>query len=312
MMEKSIEERPGARVRRRALLPILAVLVVATIWPVVFSCRLISHYAAVPQRTAVEISRADSGGAVAGTMGWDDTLLLIDPDGRRVVELSGKDFKDQKVLVALPEDQVSARLTDVAISPSEKLYVLDAEDGAVRIYSKTGEPLGKAPVGHPSARALVVDAAGNLFIGDVGVGMVSKFGPDLQPDLTWGDPARPGTVQIGDVVDLAVSGSDLFATIATPPTFLHLDANGRVADRMDLGCNGGRIEATPAGRVYHLEGSTGRVWVFDRHGKLLHRLAKPDGDEELAIQAQDLMFTRGADLVLLEPRQVVRLRIGTR
>jgi hypothetical protein len=289
---------------------LVALLLALSIGPAIFNWQLIAGYAAIPTE-AVTLLREESfagAGEVARNsgaglaIGEDGTFYIADATGRQLIRLA-PGASATRLVVGRPPAGASPLVEPVAVAlaPDGHVLVLDLPTGWVHFFTREGVWKRALPLASPGARALAVDAAGNLYIGDTGALVVRKYGPDLQPDPTWGwDPAKPGVAETGDAQGLGATTSGLL--LVHVDSAVALDAAGRNRAWHRLVGRTGVLTGGSDGRFYLADGATNRIWVLDSEARTVARLVGREAEE---IFAQPRAAVRRGDaLYVLEESRV--------
>jgi hypothetical protein len=298
------------RAPRVALWSLLIVLLVASIAPAALGWRLIAAYADLPPVVAtvernVELLQPNTrpiSGAQGIAVAADGAIFVADENPRRLLAFPNGDSASGAIIgsVAGPE-----QLQDpfaVALGPSGTVHLLDRATGMVALFDRSGAFQRADKLAGPGARAIAIDDAGDIFIGDTGAHVVRKYRADGQPDLAWGDGATPGAVRLGEIVGLATLAGDVYA--AVPGAIVRLDASGRIVRREPLLGNAGALAAAPSGRLYMSDLATNRVWVLGRDGRSAGRVVGAGGDERLFSQPRGLAATGDGRLYVVNNTRV--------
>ena len=176
--------------------------------------------------------------------------LAVDRDGSMFVADAGH----ARVLHLAPDGSVRASWQlepaggdapvawDVAVDPSDHVWVLDPMGGMLSRYTKEGRLLGKlgAGLGLYRPRGLSIDGTGSLYVADTGGNRVLKLNPEGQVLLTVGGGPSPLVVQPFDVA----VGPDGSIFVAEPE-------QGRI---QKLDAQGNPVGAVAVGRSSTLDG----------------------------------------------------------
>lgn len=295
----------------------VAVLVLATLVPAALSWRLIANYAALallPVQTESEMSfqappgtppfHDGQGLAIAA----DGTVFATDLAGGRLLAFAPGSVEGH-IFAPGPGEPALRRPCGVALTPDQRqVYVLDRETGLVFVYHRRGGFIGAEQLASPGALGITVDAAGRVYIADTGMGLVRRFGPDLKPDLSWGDSVTPGGAHVGGVVGLAVLDHELYASIPETHEVVRLDRNGRIRSRTPSRGNAGWLAATPDRRLLMSDLATSRVWLLDGDGQTVGRVTSAIPGEALFGQPRGLAV-QGSRLYVLNDSRVTVYRV---
>ncbi len=282
------------RLRRRLLLLLIAALVGAVVAPAVIGWKLIAAYAALPRVEAVVermiplasgriTPRASGQGIVVAP---DGAIFVADLHGGRVLAYPAG-TRESGVVLAGPPRGPLLRGWAIALTPDGTIALLEASTGLVHFFTRSGEFLRKAQLTDPAARALAIDAVGNIYVAQPDKG-VRKFLPDGQPDSLWGDAATPGLAAFDEVVGLAAQPDTLYVALSRTRELAVLDSRGRLRQRRRLMGLAGMLSIAPDGSLYMSELSTARVWILDRSGRIQGRVLGAGGDEKLFFQPRGL------------------------
>ena len=288
--------------RRRLLLLLIATLVAAVVVPAVSGWRLIAAYAALPRvEAAVErtiplasggITPAASGQGIA--VAPDGAIFVADLHGGRLLAYPAGTPASGVVLAGPPRGPL-LRGWAIALTPDGSIALLDASTGLVHFFTRSGELLRKAQLTDSGARAMAIDAVGNIYVSQPDKG-VRKFLPDDRPDSLWGDAATPGLAAFGEVVGLAAQPDALYVALSGTRELAVLDSRGRLRERRRLMGLAGNLSIAPDGSLYMSEFATARVWILDRSGGIQARVLGAGGDERLFFQPRGLAALRGNKL----------------
>jgi hypothetical protein len=313
--------------RRFCLQLLLALLIVASLWPAIAGWRLIQAYSAIPTVPAtvereVVFSKPNAPpmsygqGVVVNETG---AIFVADRGGRRLLGFLDGTSASGVVLAPRPGEAELEAPHGLALGPDGRLYLLDAPTGVVGVYDQAGTLLYTSKLASPGAQAIAVDRQAAIYVGDTNPGVIRKFLPTGVPDLGWGDPFSGGSVAAERVVGLVSVDEQLYA--ATAKGILRLDVGGRVLSSQPLVGNPGMLAAAPDGTLFMSdiardepgsEWRTHRVWRLDRDGVILGRIVGTNRNEAIFEQPQGAAVTSSGHIYIVNDNRITVYKLVER
>lgn len=184
-----------------------------------------------------------------------------------------------RVIAGKPGKELSIPL-DVAVEPGGKLFVTDAGNGRVQVFSRWGRQkgfLGGEDASFTYPNTVAVDTYGRVYVGEFTTGQIKVFSPKGElirtfDSRTAGAPLAP--------LDLAVDEKGRLFVADRQGIILVLDREGRVSQRFDRieGAspdtlsypNGIAVDA--AGKILVADSGNQRLLLLSAKGKLLKEI----------------------------------------
>jgi DNA-binding beta-propeller fold protein YncE len=169
----------------------------------------------------------------------------------------------------------------VATDANGRLYVLDHDRTAVKVYSYKGDPLGKLALPglgeKPIIGTIAMDAEGNLYVGENESCQVLVYGPDFKPRQRFGScGVEEGQFQ--SITGIAVDANRIVVTDAQGISVQVFDKHGdfvRGWGRHDMGRENFSLPSSVAllsdGRVVVIDTLRHEIKFFDAEGQFLDR-----------------------------------------
>jgi len=220
----------------------------------------------------------------------------------------------------------------VAVDAKDNVWVFTRHAPNLQIYTPKGDLLKTWPdLEHKTAHHIKFDAAGNVWLADVGLHTVRKFSPDGKLLLTLGTPGVEGVdeTHLNKPTDMAIAPSgDVFVSDGYGNNrVVHFDRQGKFVKAWGkMGSAPGEFNLPHAicmdskGRLYVADRSNARIQVFDQSGAFVEQwrnLLVPWG---LSITPQDEIWACGSSPTLdhnnqgmtgIPPRDQVFMRFAT-
>jgi hypothetical protein len=220
----------------------------------------------------------------------DGAIFVADLYGGRLLAYPAGTPESGVVLAGPPRGPL-LRGWAIALTPDGAIALLEASTGLVHFFNRSGQFLRKVQLTDPGARAMAIDALGNIYLSQPDKG-VRKFLPDAQPDSFWGAAATPGLAPFDEVVGLAAQPDALYVALSATREIAVLDSRGRLKERRRLVGSAGMLSVAPNGSLYMSEFAAARVWILDRSGRIQGRVLGVGGDETLFSQPRGLAALR--------------------
>jgi DNA-binding beta-propeller fold protein YncE len=265
-----------------ALHALVIALLVITVAPALAGWRLISNYAAIPRVVAqpvrdVALHRPQDHQSLSGAQGivvdTDGAIYLAEQYHRRLVAFPNGTSQNGKILATHVGGDALRAPSGLAIGPDRNLYLLDSGTGIVHVFTRSGEPVRSLILAAPGARAIALDSAGNIYVGDVGTASVRKYLPDGEVDKNWGDERWPGFRPVGQVAGLAAIDGHVFATILGK--LIRIDEQGQIVFARDLIGNAGPLTVGPNETLLMSDDWTRQIWLLNTSGDTIGRVIGP-------------------------------------
>lgn len=202
--------------------------------------------------------------AIAG-----DRLAVVDNAGNRVVLLA-REVADESVGVEVLGDGGEAPVQPTALAYVDgELFVADASDGAIRVYSDRGEfmrafgPDESTPEGFVTALAA---SGGLLYVADSGAGLV------LVRDVNTGDTKEPlsgeyslprAIAPVAEGTLVVIDGLSRSAHIVDRTGLELAPIDADTVPEGPLSAPSGAVWIADDGRLYVTDAGTGRVNVYN-------------------------------------------------
>lgn len=184
-----------------------------------------------------------------------------------------------RLLAGKPGRELNTPL-DVTVAPEGKVYVADAGNGRVQVFSRWGRPkgfLGGEESSFTYPNTVAVDAYGQVYVGEFNAGQIRVFSPKGEllrtfDSRTAGAPLAP--------LDIAVDATGRVFVADRSGAVCILDQQGRLRQRFDRieGAapdtlsypNGIAVDA--AGHILVADSGNQRLLLLSAKGKLLKEI----------------------------------------
>jgi DNA-binding beta-propeller fold protein YncE len=180
-----------------------------------------------------------------------------------------------------PADWKWRYVTGVTVDAKDRVWVLNANDPPVQVYSADGKLVNSWGQGlFKAPHHITIDRDGNVWITDYRVHTVRKFSPKGELLLTLGTPDQPGADQTHfnmPTAAVVTPAGEVFVTDGYGNNrIMHFDAKGKFIKTWGkLGVEAGELSQPHSigvdskGRLYVGERNNCRIQVFDQDGKSL-------------------------------------------
>ncbi|MDI6631495.1 MAG: hypothetical protein AB1507_08970 [Bacillota bacterium] len=184
-----------------------------------------------------------------------------------------------RVIAGKPGKELSIPL-DVAVAPNGKLFVADAGNGRVQVFSRWGRQkgfLGGEDASFTYPNTVAVDTYGQVYVGEFNTGQIRIFSPKGELLRTF--DSRTAGVPLAPL-DLAVDEKGNLFVADRQGAILVLDRQGRIRQRFDR-IEGASLETLSypngiavdaAGKILVADSGNQRLLLLSAKGKLLKEI----------------------------------------